>query len=343
MSFKQKARRYLFSEESIFVYLWVALFLVPVLSGRGRNELAVPLIHLIFTGSYIVMTVINNYVLIPRYLTEGKYLKYFGWAAAIILLFAFIEEFAIEHFMAESKRAEATLRGLGFAVFKLVFIMGLFSAYKLMWDYQQRQQRLKQLEREKIESELKFLKSQISPHVLFNNLNNIYSYALEGSPKTPEMIMKLSELMRYMLYEAREKWVPLEKEVQYLNDFIKLQEIRLEDRGDVAFNVEGSLENRLIAPLLLVAFVENSFKHGMAVHGEKVYIRIDVAVEGNTLYFKTVNSSKSKNRSPEQLDEERGIGLKNVKKRLELLYPDRHTLNFEQDTDRFYVSLKIDL
>ena len=188
---------------------------------------------------------------------------------------------------------------------------------------------------------MKFLKSQISPHVLFNNLNNIYSYALEGSSKTPQMILKLSELMRYMLDDAREKWVSLQKEIDYLRDYIELQKIRLEDRGDVRFEVEGNLENKQIAPLLLVAFVENSFKHGMSVSGEKIFIRIKVRVEDGKLYFSAVNSH-SQNVNSSDISDEKGIGLDNVRKRLELLYSTRHRLQVEQDEERFYVSLEID-
>ncbi len=341
---KQKVKRILLNEVSIFIYLWLVLFLFTLIFGRGRNQFVMSAIHLAFTLNSVAMTTLNNFVLMPRFLIKGRYVTYFSLAVLLIVCFGISEEFLIEPLLMDSARGGASLRGLSFAAFKSLFIVSLFSAYKLIWDYQQKQQRLEQLEREKVESELKFLKSQISPHVLLNNLNNIYSYALDQSEKTPEMIIRLSELMRYMLYEAREKWVPLEKEIDYLADFIELQKIRLEDRGEIDFEVEGSLDNHRIAPLLLVAFVENSFKHGMGVPDDKVYIRISVQVAEGELRFYTENS-----RDPDvdeqmiELDSERGIGLTNVKKRLELLYPDRHELRLDHDQSRFYVYLTIQL
>lgn len=344
MNLRKKLKYILLSEVSIFIYLWIALFLFTLLFGRHRNQVTISGIQLAFTLNYLAMTTLNNFVLLPRYLIRGKYAIYFSLGLFVILLFGFTEEFLLEPLFLDRIRGEATLRGLGFAIFKSIFVVALFSAYKLIWDYQQKQQRLKQLEREKVESELKFLKSQISPHVLLNNLNNIYSYALEGSGKTPDMIMKLSELMRYMLYEAREKWVSLGKEINYLRDFVELQKIRLEDRGEVEFKVKGNYEGQQIAPLLLVAFVENSFKHGMEAPVDKVYIRIHMEVKEGELRFYAENSrNPDAGRSAYDFENERGIGLDNVRKRLELLYPHRHELRFEEDENRFYVYVTIQL
>jgi hypothetical protein len=344
MTVRKKLKKILLSEVSIFIYLWIALFLFTLLFGRGRNQVTISGIQLAFTLNYVAMTTLNNFVLLPRYLIRGKYAKYFSLGLLMIVIFGFTEEYLIEPLLLDRMRGEATLRGLSFAIFKSIFVVALFSAYKLIWDYQRKQQRLKQLEREKVESELKFLKSQISPHVLLNNLNNIYSYALEGSGKTPDMIMKLSGLMRYMLYEAREKWVSLEKEVNYLRDFVELQKVRLEDRGDVEFKVVGNREDRKIAPLLLVAFVENSFKHGMEAPDDKIHIRIHIEVDEDELRFYAENSrDPDATESDYDIESERGIGLDNVKKRLNLLYPDRHSLRFEEDEDRFYVYLTIQL
>jgi LytS/YehU family sensor histidine kinase len=195
------------------------------------------------------------------------------------------------------------------------------------------------MEKEKMLSELAMLKSQINPHVLFNNLNSIYSLSIRKSEETPKAIVMLSELMRYVLYDSSAEQISLDKEVEHLQNYIDLQKIRLKNNRQVTFVTEGELESKKIEPMLLEPFVENAFKHGDIFRKEgNICIRLKAA--GKDLHF-LVQNTVSLNGHVK--DKHSGIGLKNIEKRLELLYPDRHQLNIEQNDDCFKVDLKLRL
>jgi len=198
------------------------------------------------------------------------------------------------------------------------------------------------LEKEKVESELKFLKSQINPHVLFNNLNNIYSLALEQSEQVPKMILKLSQLMRYMLYDSNEQYVMLEKEMEYLRDFIELQKLRLDESALITLHIEGNTENKKIPPLLLITFVENSFKHSMKTTDKHIEIIIRLEIKGSKLHFHTANTY-SESEDDYTNGKRGGIGLKNVTKRLDLIYGDNYQLKFYPNTEYYHVTLELEL
>ncbi len=196
-----------------------------------------------------------------------------------------------------------------------------------------------QAEKEKIDSELKFLKSQVNPHFLFNALNNIYSLAVIQAPQTPESVMQLSEILRYMVYDSNEESVPLKSEINYIQNFVDLHLLK-DSRGmDVQLDLAGASEDLRIAPLLLIPFVENAFKHSKIENLKRGYIRIHLSTESEWITFKIINSIP-KNKFTK--DEVGGVGLENTKKRLELLYPDgQHQLEINQTDDEFDVVLKI--
>jgi two-component system, LytTR family, sensor kinase len=187
-------------------------------------------------------------------------------------------------------------------------------------------------------SELALLRSQINPHFLFNTLNNLYSLVYKKSDEAPSVVMKLSEIMRYMLYDANSEKVMLKKEVDYLQSFIELNELRLKEGKVTSFVIEGDYSQQLIPPMLLIPFVENAFKHGSkkAVN-PAILIRLEMKDKG--LEFDIVNyvdPGSSVNKDPEG-----GIGLENVRKRLDLLYPGRYELLVENGTGTYHVNLKI--
>jgi LytS/YehU family sensor histidine kinase len=197
---------------------------------------------------------------------------------------------------------------------------------------------LQQVEKEKLSLELNSLKTQINPHFLFNSLNSIYSQALAKSDQTSETVLELSNLLRYMLYEVEEEKVPLVKEVEMLENYIELQKLRMEDGSKVGFAVEGDLEKVVIAPLLLFPLVENAFKHGMKDSSEQALIDIKLKV-GSSISFSILNKVG-------QIDDMEkgkygGIGLENVKRRLELIYPDAHEFETLKTETKFQVSLKL--
>ena len=200
--------------------------------------------------------------------------------------------------------------------------------------------RLKQTEKEKVNAELSYLKAQINPHFLFNTLNSIYSSAIEeNADNTASAVVKLSGMMRYVISEAYHDYVSLEKEINYITDYIELQKIRLGNTIKLVYHVTGNTTGKKIAPLVLISFIENAFKHGVNPE-EKSDISIDIATNNNQLEMlvtnakvKTVNGNLSKN----------NIGLENTKNRLQLLYPSKHELAIKEDEKEFIVLLKINL
>jgi LytS/YehU family sensor histidine kinase len=220
-------------------------------------------------------------------------------------------------------------------------VITVLSGFKFAWDALRKQQEVELLKSTIKESELKFLRSQINPHFLFNNLNNLYSYAIEFSPKTPEIILKLSSVLRYMLYECKEKYVPLTKEMEQLENFTQLYEMQIEERGEVNFSVEVNQPDYQIAPLILIVFIENAFKHSQS--GQSDHIRIDIAIElseAGELNFTCKNNFHAE-ANTENLAH--GIGLENVRKRLQLLYPNAHKLIIEEKENQYEVYLSMQL
>ncbi len=182
-----------------------------------------------------------------------------------------------------------------------------------------------------------FLKSQINPHFLFNSLNNIYSLAYQKSDATPDAILKLSEIMRYMLYESNENLVSLEKEIIYLRSFIELQKLRFKENAQVILEVEGQVHQQHILPFILISFVENAFKHGLATDPENP-IHINISVFEDKLLFTIKNKKSNLNK-----DQTGGIGMVNVKRRLDLIYPNQYKLTIENNTDDYSSELFLNL
>lgn len=193
------------------------------------------------------------------------------------------------------------------------------------------------LEQQNTMAELALLKSQLNPHFLFNTLNSIYSLAYQKSDKAPDAILKLSEVMRYMLYDSEGSAVLLEKELQYLHSFVDLQKARFKENIYVDLLVEGRITNQLIIPVLLIAFVENAFKHGV-LNDPADPVLIHVMVEGNELQLLVQNRINH-----QQKDHTGGIGMPNIHRRLELLYPGRHTLNIKENDTHYICELSLQL
>ena len=215
---------------------------------------------------------------------------------------------------------------------------GVTSVIVLFKHWLSKQHKLMQAEKEKVISELQLLKAQVHPHFLFNTLNNIYSFSLDNSPKTPGMILKLSSMLGYMLYDCKAEEVLLEKEIEVMKNYIDLEKERYGEKIDISLNIEGDIKDKFISPLLLLPFLENAFKHGTSEQLEKTWLSMDIAVDQFTLRCKIVNSKNefvpfSKT----------GIGIQNVKKRLEFLYPHKHELKISDEGSFFVVSVLIKL
>jgi sensor histidine kinase YesM len=189
------------------------------------------------------------------------------------------------------------------------------------------------------ETELKLLKSQLHPHFLFNTLNNLYSLALEKSDKTPDLIIRLGDMLSYIIYDCSSDKVPLTKEIDFIKSFIELQKVRFES-CDIVFNIEGDITNQSIAPMLLHTFIDNSFKHGAAKTPGKSWIKINIELYNGTLEFLVVNSKMPKRDNP---DKSSGIGIENTLKRLDHIYKERHELKIDDSENEYSVYLKLRL
>ncbi len=221
---------------------------------------------------------------------------------------------------------------------------GFAAAIKLMKYFYLKQKDNQQLLQEKLKAELQLLKSQIHPHFLFNTLNNLYSLTLTKSDQAPEIVLKLSGLLRYMLYECNTPSVPLDREIAMLQNYIELEKLRYGDYLDTSINIRGEYAHKQIAPLLLLPFIENSFKHGASELLDQAWISLDMVVKADTLKFKLINSQpEAQIPHTQQSNHSAGIGLTNVKKRLDLLYPDLYDLKITSEEGTFIVNLSLQL
>lgn len=195
---------------------------------------------------------------------------------------------------------------------------------------------LAELERKKLEAELLALRAQINPHFLFNALNNIYALSLDASPKTPDIILKLSDLMRYILYECRTPRVDLEKELAFVENYLEVERLRVSDDVEVCFNTVGHLAGQQVAPLLFMPLIENAFKHGVGSQVDGAFVHILMQYDQpDQLTFEIENSKEAALVRYDADDPYHGVGLTNVRKRLQLLYPEAHTFDI-QDTEQLY-------
>ena len=223
-----------------------------------------------------------------------------------------------------------------------LYVITFVTAIKITMDWLEEQKRTAELEKMQSETELKFLRTQISPHFFFNTLNNIYSLAIEKSEKTPKIILKLSELMRYLLYETRTKRQRLDQGIICIQNYLELESIRYGKLLEIDMKISGDIMNKEIAPILLLSFVENAFKHGANKNVGNIKIDLDFKIIDNFLYFTISNPVPKLGKHKQIIDHPGGIGLNNVRKRLALGYNrDEYELNIENNNKVFIVNLKI--
>ena len=296
--------------------------------------------QVVFFLTYAAAAFVINYLLLPRFLYQNKPLQFVVYVIVVIATVILLEETVIEKIYFPDTRGQRFL-GVFFSLWGVLPVITVLSGGKFAWDALGKQREVNTLRATIQESELQFLKSQINPHFLFNNLNNLYSYAIAQSPKTPTIILELSAVLRYMLYECRAERVPLPKEVEQLENFTKLNELQIEERGEVRFTVRNIQPHYRIAPLILMVFVENAFKHSQAGQSDNIRIDIDLRLsdEGQLVFGCKNNYQLASNTS----NISHGIGLANVRKRLQLLYPEAHRLTIHQTEHQYEVQLSMQL
>lgn len=290
-----------------------------------------------------IMIYITNYVFVPLLLYRKKYL-WFGFAFVSLILLSSIMKMNILGRMLNNPALynwSSNWKGRVYDnVLPHFFLVTAGVAVKLLFDYSRLQRRVMEVAKEKAEAELNFLKSQINPHFIFNSLNSVYFLIEKENKEARTALQKFSDMLRYQLYEMNGARIPIEKEVAFLKDYLDLQRLRIDEKYDVQFNIDVSVYGLQIEPLLLIPLMENAFKHVSHHAGKENFVHVSIGRENGSLWFKVENSKDDKlsfNKSSG------GIGLQNVKKRLELLYPGKHELKVGDTTDTFSVNLKIQL
>lgn len=328
----------------LHLIIWVAIVtLFMYIATNGSIVYATIVVFVYFGLINISIFYINYLLILPTFLNRKKYLWCGLSMLALVFVFGFLKCGLAYYFYdivlvrGEGKHVMNFWDYYSSAAFVSCFFIFLSTILKFVSDWFMNEKIKSNLENEKLISELAFLKSQINPHFLFNSLNNIYSLAYQKSEKTPEAILKLSEIMRYMLYESNENKVALSDEIRYLENYIELQKLRFKDKAYIKFELDGDIQNQKITPLVLISFVENAFKHGVATEKENP-ITIVLNVVSNKLFFQVLNKKSNHNK-----DETGGIGLQNVKRRLDLLYKGQYRFHIEDNENIYNCELYLDL
>jgi two-component system sensor histidine kinase AlgZ len=325
---------------SFHVAIWAAFWLVmgvPLSYGRHLINMVMWVPAFILFGYPLV------YIAIPHLLLKGKVWQFFLVVLAWGLVGIYIDIGYRGYVLIPAQEAMGLDNILPRGPLAFCYLCMTTSAASPMiirffklWTIKQRE--WMNAQQEKMTAELQLLKAQVHPHFLFNTLNNIYSFSLLNSTKTPNLILKLSSLLSYMLYDCKAEEVRLQKEIEIMQNYIDLETERYGDKIDVSWNVEGDVKDQFISPLLMLPFLENAFKHGISEQIEKCWLSVDISVKKNTLLFKVANS---KNEYVHYSSN--GIGVNNVKKRLSLIYPNSHELRINDEGSFFVVSLLVEL
>jgi two-component system, LytTR family, sensor kinase len=355
------------------ITIWSGYFILLVWFYSGLRTFEPPFLKSLFivfiqAGIFYL----NFYYLLPRYFEKGNYLLYSMFVFVILFialaLFYYFDRISLNHeiqraiesrdftrlprgfrhkipsagraSLHETFRLQLIWRQLVFNGFFVAMVLFISTIYRNIMLSGQIEKNALMLKTRVVEAESNMLKSQINPHFLFNTLNNIFAMAQLRSEKTPDAIHRLSEMLRYVIYDCNEKYVPLEKEIQYLRSYIELQLLRDEKMNKVRYSFENVAPGTFIAPMLLVPFIENSFKHWKLDDPEDSFIDIRLQATHDDLHFSIENTKPGLN---SRQSTGSGIGIENVKKRLNLIYPGKHNLMIQDSTKIFKVELKIDL
>ncbi|HUH32782.1 MAG TPA: histidine kinase [Daejeonella sp.] len=333
---------------------WITWYLVPVTwdcvlfgviqSDMTWSKLLWTFVYRLFDlGFNITYCYLVVYLLIPKFLVEKKYGSFIFWISTftITVYFLYIQG---GMYLANVSQEELPLLLLNFSRNFITsgppVICAFFVTLKILKGYYSELEEKTSLIQENSKAELQLLKAQVHPHFLFNTLNNIYSFTLNSPQKAAGLVSKLSHTIKYMTYDCEAELVPLEKEIGMIKDYIGLEKVRYGERLKLKVNITGDSENKLISPLLLIPFVENSFKHGSSKIIDSPWIAIEIDIQDNVLNF-SISNSKPEN--IHSLNGLKGIGLTNVQKRLQLLYPGQHLLEIHSDEYLYQVKLTLPL
>lgn len=316
-----------------FFGIWLGSPFIPFDNDDGwRQQFFLKILPASLTN--IILFFLNTEWLAPRLLRKRGLATYLFSLLGLALFFIVLQGFMKNWLLAPD------CKGVAFhsykALFPVLFVTAVSSGYALVMHMLDGEKAGREERQERLQSELSFLRSQISPHFIFNILNSIVYLIRSKSDLAEPVTIKLSELMRYMLYESNDAQIPLDKEVSYLENYVELQKIRFEEDVEIRLNIEGAFGGQLIEPMLMIPFVENAFKHGVGLVKEPL-IDIQLKFDEKEMHFSIRNKITPDTHS--EKDSSSGIGLQNVRRRLELLYPDAHRLELNNTGEWFVVEL----
>jgi len=348
MNLTELLRKIKFVPLHILFWTGVWQFYIYFFGFSSSNQAYVIWFSNILVPVTIVTTYFVIYFLIPKYLLEKKYWSFLLYGVYTLIASAYL--ITISMFLGFMFKTDLNTeimpplsKSLPFILISVYLVVALVSAFKLLRHNYKTIDRNKSLENKILEAqlqiknqELQYLKKQIHPHFLFNTLNTIYGFALKQSKSTPDIILKLSNLLDYILYQIEKPKVSLKEEILHIEEYIELEKIRFQDSLIVSFKSQPISESIQVTPMLLIPFVENAFKHGHIIDG---FLKVEVAIafEENTLNFSIRNTI----RQTDEKNNSKGIGLDNIQKRLHLLYPDNYQLKIEDNEQWFSVNLLI--
>jgi sensor histidine kinase YesM len=294
------------------------------------------LVTAIKVADLALLVYISNYLLLPRLLYTRRYMLFALAFLTMVVVSSLIKMQVLTWVQGQSFLAHSLKQRIYDHVIPHIFLVLAGVAIQLVLDYRKLQQRLAETAREKAEAELNFLKSQINPHFLFNSLNTVYFLIHKENELARRALHQFSEMLRYQLYETNGNKQPIEKELQFLRGYFELQKLRKDQELDIQFEIGEGLSGFSIEPLLLIPFIENAFKHVSRIPGRANFLKVYLGMEDQKLQLQVVNTHTG-----EKSSEPGGIGLQNVKRRLELLYPNRHSLQIKNGEDLFEVKLEL--
>lgn len=336
----------------VHILFWfVYLLVITVLSATFYDKASFSEIFLQLSISLwidVAATYFTAYYLLPKFLLKKRYFAFCLLMFISVIAFVLLQRVMQVYiswplFYPESaKKVVFSDFNPAYSVVNIYAVVFIVTSARLFKYWFVNQNRAYELEKQKIEAELKYLKSQVHPHFLFNTLNNLYALTLDKSELAPAVVLRLSDLLSYMLYDANERMVPLHKEIDLVDNYIELENLRRGGELNIDYKKEVDQPMIPVAPLLFIPFIENCFKHGVWNDAGMPEISIKLIIKDYQLYFE-ISNTVSPDPEGENISKGEGIGLKNVQRRLEILYPESHSLKIEEKDGKYIVILELEL
>ena len=357
MKHTEKIKR---GESIIYIVLWMIILLMPVFISKNDTGISWSRVQheWIRFLPFAVVFLVHNYLIFPRFFIQNKRFLYYFLSIILIIMAGLFADFIVDLFrlrpvdsMPMQRPPQGPPMGMGQEppgtqpwhrmffdnTLVSILVVGFNAAIKLTVKWQDEERKNKELEKEKLQTELAFLKNQVSPHFFMNTLNNIHALIDINSEDAKESVIKLSKLMRYLLYDSEEGKTTLAKEIEFIKSYVDLMKLRFTSKVAVKLSFSETLPNLEIPPMLFTSLLENAFKHGISYQKES-FIELAMNADKEFLYFRIKNSKKD---GVNGLDEPGGIGLENLKKRLQLIYPNTYSLNQKEDKETYEINTKL--